>query len=1600
MMIRKILVLLALIMLLPLSPARVAAQDSAAEISEQTEDDRGFITRLLEENLSGAGRQVIIEGFEGALSSRATYDSITIADADGTWLTLNDGAIQWNRSALLRRRIEIAELSAAEILLPRLPKSEQQATAEAQPFSLPDLPVSIRIDQILAERVELGEPIIGMPASLKVSGTMQLEGGEGTAQLSIDRLDGPRGQFVLDAGYANETQTLSLDLQLDEDADGLLVNLVDLYDKPSVKAEISGQGPLSDFTAEIQLATDGQPRVTGRASATARAAEDGAPGTAFRLELGGDVASLLPPDNRAFFGPNTQLLTEGWRGDNGRLELPVLMIDTDALNVSGSLTTNENGAPQTAVLLMTLGADAGATEVPVVLPFGGGDMRVNDGRLELQYNAAEGDGWLLSGRVGQLDQQGVRIGSLDLDGSGTVALDEGELTGIDGQIRFGARQMDFDDAAMAQAIGENVTGSTEFQFTPGEALQLSELTLDGSDYGLAGQMLISGLGSGITVSGDVSASYDDLTRLSQLAGRPLTGSAQAVVSGDYVVLSRGFDVNVRVTGTDISADQAQLDRLLAGESRISLQARRDETGITLSEFLVNAQRLTVSAEGVINSDSSDVKAFISMPSLSDADAELGGSLEAEAFLNGPTGQRRLTISGEAQDLKTGIAELDGALQGTTNLAVLAGEQDGGYVVEQFQITNLQIKATGEGNLVPGQMDAQASVEVPDLTVLERGWSGALTANATLREEDGIRFLDVTGKGSDLRMGQENVDGALTGETDILVRAQQQGDVFTIREAQLRNDQMQATAEGVYGAGETDLSADMSIRSLAALGQGWSGSLQAQGRVLDQDDGSRLLDITGSGQDLSLGQSQVDGALTGETRLTMRGTEKDGVLTIDQAHILNDQAEITAEGVVGGDQTNFSGHIDFKQLAALGAGLQGSLVADASAVAGSDGAIQVDVTGTGRDLAMGQQDLDAALSGPTDISLTGELRDGVFTIEDARIDNANLDATASGQVGAGVTDLSANLVAGDLRFLGRGVSGGVNVNGRMLDQSGTREITLNGTANGLAIGQPRVDPVLAGQTTLDLAATQRGEILTLQRFVARNPQMNVTADGSLQTGINLNATLNNLALVQPGFAGPATMTGTIRQQQSDGEFAVNLATTAPGGTRAQVTGTATGDFSTTNLRVTGVSDAALANPLIRTRAVEGPISFDLLMQGPPGLDAISGTVSLNNGRAAEPRLGITLSPINVTAQLQNGLININGSSGVEAGGTIRVDGSVNVGTGAQDIAINLDGVTLRDPNLYETQVRGDLRFAGTAAEGQLISGRIMIDEAEIRIPSTGLGGAKAIPDIEHVGDTRPVRATRAKAGLEAFPSLASQDAGMRGPAATPPANPPRLDLLIDAPNQVFIRGRGVDAEMGGQIRLSGTTRNVIPIGTLELIRGRVDLLGKRFVLTEGLVEMQGSLVPVLRLVAETSQDGITTRIIIDGEARNPDIIFEASPDMPEEEVLSQLLFGRGLDNISPLQAAQLANAVAVLAGRGGEGIIGNLRNQVGLDDLDLQTDDEGNVQVRAGKYLTDNVYTDVAVGDSGKTQLNLNLDISESLRARGSVSSDGESTIGVYFERDY
>jgi len=134
--------------------------------------------------------------------------------------------------------------------------------------------------------------------------------------------------------------------------------------------------------------------------------------------------------------------------------------------------------------------------------------------------------------------------------------------------------------------------------------------------------------------------------------------------------------------------------------------------------------------------------------------------------------------------------------------------------------------------------------------------------------------------------------------------------------------------------------------------------------------------------------------------------------------------------------------------------------------------------------------------------------------------------------------------------------------------------------------------------------------------------------------------------------------------------------------------------------------------------------------------------------------------------------------------------------------------------------------------------------------------------------------------------------------------------------------------------------------------------------------------------------------------DPDFELTSVPSLPGDEVLARFLFGKGIDDLSPLQAVQLANAVATLTGRGGIGVLGNLREGLGLDDLDLSTNAEGDTEVRAGRYISDNIYTEFVADSDGGTEIDVNIDVSRNFTVKGTTTSSGDSAIGLFWERDY
>ncbi|MCZ8334260.1 MAG: translocation/assembly module TamB domain-containing protein [Rhodobacteraceae bacterium] len=650
-----------------------------------------------------------------------------------------------------------------------------------------------------------------------------------------------------------------------------------------------------------------------------------------------------------------------------------------------------------------------------------------------------------------------------------------------------------------------------------------------------------------------------------------------------------------------------------------------------------------------------------------------------------------------------------------------------------------------------------------------------------------------------------------------------------------------------------------------------------------------------------------------------------------------------------------------------------------------GAFDGEVTVEGTDVALGQAQADALLKGVARIDLSAKRDETGTELRALSVAAGTLEATAQGRVTSGDLDLTARVDFRDLAALGGGFRGTLAGDLRVTGAPEAARLVLDGRGRGLAVGQAEADRLLRGETVLALDV-ETGTELTLNRVEVSNPQVTLRA-ASTGEALDLTARIADLALLLPEFPGALAVTGTAAQA-GDG-LRIDLRGQGPGGIDARVTGSLLNNGNA-DLTIVGQAQAGLANAFLAGQLISGPVRFDLRMAGPAAVSSLSGRVALSGGRIADPSVFFALQDVGVTADLAQGRAQLSGGAGLTSGGRVALDGTVGLTAPfPADLRVALQGAILRDPQLFQTTANGEVTLRGPLTGGAAVAGRIVLSETEVQIPSTGLGGGADIPDLRHVNEPGPVHETRARAGL--------LDSGSGGGGG---GRPIALDLTISAPSQIYVRGRGLDAELGGELRLGGTTAAVVPSGAFDLIRGRLDILGKRLDLTQASLTMEGDFVPMLAVAASNESDGITSFVRIDGPATEPEVSFTSSPELPEEEVLSRLLFGRGIDSLSALQAAQLASAVATLAGRGGIGIVGRLREGFGLDDLDVQTGAEGGATVRAGKYLSENVYSQIEVDDKGQSQINLNLDVTDSITLRGSAGSTGETGLGIFFEKDY
>ena len=1351
------------------------------------QDDASRLTRLLQDSLSGAGRVVTITGFRGALSSTAQMDALTIADDEGVWLTMTGITLQWNRAALLAGTLDVRRLVADQITVVRLPSlgSGAMPTAEAKPFALPTLPVAVSLGEISAKEIKLGPEVLGTAVQASLSADASLIGGQGHIRLALERIDGVKGNLSLIAVYANATNELTLAVEAQEAAGGLVVTALGVPGAPEAHLSLGGQGPLDDFTASLKLDTDGVTRLAGHLTTTGA----GYGATDFTADLAGNMAPLFLPEYAEFLGTALHLQVTGRRHVDGALELGQIGLTSQAMRLQGSIALAADGLPNRVDLTGDIAQPDGSA---VLLPLPGEPTRISSATLKVSYDRAVGPDWTAETTALGLSRTDLSADLLMLMGTGKIQheADTGADHGLRAAITFKGQGLKPADPALAEALGPEASVQVTLDWQRGAgSVALQDLTLTAGDAAISGQGTIFGLNTGLKIDGEFAVNADDLTRFAAITKMPLAGLVRMQLIGWFSPLSGQFDADLVIAGQDLQSGVAQADPFLAGVSSIQVSAARDETGIAVRQFDIQTESgLTASMAGHFATQGSDLDGTVSIADLALLNVGLSGGVSGKARFTGTPQDAHVTLTGAGQNLATGQPQIDALGRGTTAL-------------------DLDLHLAG-----PRVEIAKAHISSPafDVAVL-----------------------------------------------------------------------------GVYDPEGSDLSADLSFPDLAVLGMGASGGLVAKARATGTLQDAHVT-LDGSGTDVGLGQVQADALAKGTTALVLDLQVAGQRVTITRADLTGPSASVKATGVFDPAGSDLSAAVNLPNLAVLQPGYRG------------------------------------AVSG--DLRLTG-----------------TLDA------------LRAQITA---------------------------------KSNNLSIGQVLPDRLLAGAGVLSadvqLNDRQRVQINALN---ASTPAFMVKASGQPKA-LTVDARLTNLGTVLPEFPGPLIAQGIVNQSATG--MALNLTLRGPGQIQAQVNGMLAPGFATANLTARGTAQAGLANVLIAPRVASGPVSFDLALRGPFTLSSVSGTAALTDGRMADPNLPVSLVGVAAQARLAGGTATVTANAGISTGGRIKVTGTVGLTPPMPaNLAIGLSSATIRDPQLYTVTMDGNLTFTGPLLGGGRLAGNVNLSQTEIRVPNSSLAALPVLKDLHHKNDSAAVRQTRVRAGLE---GQAVRAGGGGGSYA--------LDLLVTARNQVFIRGRGLDAELGGQVRLTGTTAAITPSGQFELIRGRLDLLGKRLVLSGATLQLQGALVPWVRVAATTQSDEFEISAVIEGNAFDPAVTFTSSPELPQEEVIARLLFNSGLQSLSPFQLAQLANAVATLAGTGGEGLLGRIRNSAGLVNLDVVADASGQAAVTAGRYLTKSLYSELTIGQDGQSVLNLNLDVSRSITLRGTLDDNGDSSLGVVLEKDY
>ena len=715
--------------------------------------------------------------------------------------------------------------------------------------------------------------------------------------------------------------------------------------------------------------------------------------------------------------------------------------------------------------------------------------------------------------------------------------------------------------------------------------------------------------------------------------------------------------------------------------------------------------------------------------------------------------------------------------------------------------------------------------------------------------------------------------------------------------------------------------------------------------------------------------------------------------------------------VGGDLS-----LDGIDAAAGGATAAGSLALHDGALSSADLSL---AAGPGAFLAEGRAtaSLKVQGAGPT-ANLVLVANDALMKGSNVLVEKARV--TADGPLSRAAYTISADLAVGQtpVRLQGSGVAGQA-AHGYAATFEGAGKvqnaefhtlapIEIDSDAGGQSV---KADVSIGGGRAV-LAAQETGEAVSAKGTLSGvdlaliDPDLEGKADAEFSTegrGAVLGGTLSAQLTGARGRDAPAklAMDGTVHATLSGDRLNLEASAQGAGGDQASLNAVLPAEASAAPFRFALAKD----RPMSGRFAANGDIApiWNLFFSGEQSLGgrvdahgdiagtvaapSISGHASVADGQFEDAVSGVRLRNVAAQVDISPEAVVVQSFTGTDLkSGTLSGQGQINLTKGgASSFTLTVKSFQLLDNETASAIASGTVTLSRNAVGKADLAGQLQIDRADISAEMSRAPTGVVRMDV--VEKNRP-------GDLGAGPQ--TQPEGREAPLD--------LDITLRAPGKVFVKGLGLNAEMSLDAQVTGDIGRPVLAGTARVIRGDYDFAGQRFEIDSRSRVALASTPENIRLdlTATRNDPSLTAVVDIKGSAAKPVVTLSSTPTLPSDEILAQVLFGQSAAQLSAVEAAQLAAAVATLASGGGFDVMGGLSKFAQLDRIALGGGDAttGGVTVSGGKYIGSRLYLELTGGGRQGGSAQVEVRATRNLSVISQLGGAPGAKIAVQWRRDY